>query len=156
MSDEQRLKPGVAREYRNDDIVVYWEPKLCIHTGNCIGSLPQVFDPDARPWVKISAGEADKIAEAVMLCPTGALRFERLDGGPQESPPEETTISERTNGPLFVRGRIRIMGPGGEVIREATRAALCRCGHSQNKPFCDLSHRKVGFRTSEGNTSEEH
>src|SRR5258708_19414435 len=149
MRDEQRLKPGVEREYRNDDIVVYWEPKLCIHTGNCIARLPEVFDPNVRSWVRVDAGEADEIAEAVMSCPTGALSFGRLDGGPQEVPPDSTTISERTNGPLFVRGRVRIMGSGGEVIREATRVALCRCCPSQNKPFSDLSHRKIGFRSAE-------
>ena len=83
-----------------------------------------------------------------MTCPTGALHFERLDDGPQEPGPEETTISARLNGPLFVRGKVRILGPGSRLIREDTRVALCRCGHSENKPFCDGSHRRVGFRTT--------
>ena len=148
MSDEQRHRPNVEREYRNGEIVVHWEPRYCIHTGNCLRALPEVFDRDARPWVKVDGATADKIAEAVMLCPTGALHYERLDGGPQEAQPEQTTITERPNGPLYVRGNVRITGPDGTVIREATRVALCRCGHSENKPFCDLSHRKVGFRTA--------
>ncbi|HET9905669.1 MAG TPA: CDGSH iron-sulfur domain-containing protein, partial [Anaerolineales bacterium] len=63
-----------------------------------------------------------------------------------------TTINPRLNGPLYVRGHMRIMGSGGSLIREDTRVALCRCGHSENKPFCDGSHRKVGFRS--GTTSE--
>ncbi len=151
MSDEQRLRQGVERQYANDDIVVYWEPGLCIHSANCLNKLPEVFDSQARPWIRINAANADQIAEAVLSCPTGALRFKRLDGGLQESDamPDETIVNERLNGPLFVRGRIRIVGAGGEVIREATRVALCRCGHSQNKPFCDLTHRKIGFRTAE-------
>jgi CDGSH-type Zn-finger protein len=81
-----------------------------------------------------------------MRCSTGALHFERLDGGPQEAVPEETTITERPNGPLYVRGRLKIRRQDGSV-REETRVALCRCGQSANKPFCDGTHRRIGFRT---------
>lgn len=146
--NEERKRPGVERAYRNDQIIVLWEPKLCIHAGNCFRGLPEVFQPESRPWVKIDAATADKIAEVDMTCPTGALHFERLDGGPQEPQPEETIINARHNGPLYVRGHLRITGPGGRLIREDTRVALCRCGHSENKPFCDGSHRRVGFRTA--------
>ena len=146
--DEERRRPGVERIYRNDAIAVLWEPKLCIHAGNCYRGLPEVFQPQERPWVKVDSATADKIAEVVMTCPTGALHFERLAGGPQEPQPEETTINPRLNGPLYVRGHVRIVGPGGQLIREDTRVALCRCGHSENKPFCDGSHRRVGFRSA--------
>jgi len=148
--NEERKRPGVEREYRGHqgEIVVYWEPKVCNHTGNCFRGLPEAFQPQNRPWVLVDAASADKIAEVVMTCPTGALHFGRFDGGPQEPQPEETTIDARPNGPLHVRGRVRILGPGGRLIREDTRVALCRCGASENKPFCDGSHRLVGFRTA--------
>ena len=146
--NEERRRPGVERVYRNGEIAVSWEPKLCIHAGYCFRRLPEVFQPEERPWVRVDAATADKIAEVVMTCPTGALHFERLDGGPQETQTEETTINARPNGPLYVRGKIRITGPGGQLIRDDTRLALCRCGHSENKPFCDGSHRRVGFRTT--------
>ena len=151
--NEPRKVPDVKREYHNDQIVVRWEPKLCNHTGNCFRGLPEVFQPQNRPWGLVDAASADKIAEVVMTCPTGALHFERLDGGLQEPQPEEATIDARPNGPFHVRGKVRIIGPGGRLIREDTRAALCRCGHSENKPFCDGSHRRVGFQT--GNQLEE-
>jgi uncharacterized Fe-S cluster protein YjdI/CDGSH-type Zn-finger protein len=146
--NEARKQAGVERVYRNDQIAVSWEPKLCIHAGNCFRGLPEVFKPKSRPWVSVDAATADKIAEVVMTCPTGALHFERLDGGPQETRLEETTISVRPNGPLYVRGQVRIVGPGRLLIREDTRMALCRCGHSENKPFCDGSHLRAGFRTT--------
>jgi Iron-binding zinc finger CDGSH type len=72
----------------------------------------------------------------------------RLDGGSEEQAAEETTVDPRPDGPLFVRGRLRIVNADGDVIREDTRAALCRCGASENKPFCDGSHLRVGFKTS--------
>jgi len=144
---EERKRPNVELVYRNDQIAVSWEPKLCIHAGNCFRDLPEVFKPQSRPWISVDAATAEEIAEVVMTCPTGALHFERLDGGPQEPHPEETTIEARHNGPLYVRVQIRILGPGGRLIREDTRLALCRCGHSENKPFCDGTHRRIGFRS---------
>ena len=148
-TDEERKRPGVERVYRNDRIAVSWEPKLCIHAGNCFRGLPEVFKPQSRPWISVDAATADEIAEVVMTCPTGALHFERLDDGPQEPQPDETNIDAWPNGPLYVRGYVRILGPGGRLLREDTRVALCRCGHSENKPFCDGSHRRVGFRTTQ-------
>lgn len=115
---------------------------------NCVRGLPQVFDPDARPWVVVDAADADAIAAAVESCPTGALHYRRLDGGPQEQPQAVTTIEPRPNGPLFVRGVVRIRHPDGGLMREDTRLALCRCGASENKPFCDGSHRRIGFTTA--------
>jgi uncharacterized Fe-S cluster protein YjdI len=97
-----RKRPDVERIYQNDQIAVYWEPKICNHTGNCFRGLPEVFQPQNRPWVLVNAASADKIAAVVMTCPTGALHFEGFDGGPQEPQPEETTIDARPNGPLHV------------------------------------------------------
>jgi uncharacterized Fe-S cluster protein YjdI/CDGSH-type Zn-finger protein len=146
--NEERKQPGVERIYRNAQIAVSWEPKLCIHAGNCFRGLPDVFKPQSRPWVLVDGAAADEIADVVMTCPTGALHFERLDDGRQEPQPEETTIDVRFNGPLYIRGHLQITGSGGRLIREDTRVALCRCGHSKNKPFCDGSHRQVGFRAT--------
>ena len=143
---EERKRSGVAREYSNDSIAVSWEPQYCIHTAICLKGLPEVFDAARRPWIEIDAADADDIAEVVMRCPTGALHFRRLDGGEHETAPEVTSVQPRTNGPLFLRGKIKIVDAQENVIREDTRIALCRCGQSSSKPFCDGTHRTVGFR----------
>jgi uncharacterized Fe-S cluster protein YjdI/CDGSH-type Zn-finger protein len=145
--DEPRYEPDTKKEYGNDRIVVTWEPAYCIHTGNCLRGLPTVFDSWRRPWIEVDEASADEIAEVVMTCPTGALHFRRLDGGPQEPESVETTVELRPNGPMFVRGKVRIQDPSGHLLREDRRIALCRCGGSENKPFCDGTHRKIGFRT---------
>ena len=143
-SPESERGPG--RFYANEAIEVQWEPKLCIHAKSCVRRLPLVFDSNRRPWIDVDGAEADAIADTVRTCPTGALHFRRLDGGAQEEPEPETTVDPRPDGPLFVRGRIRIV-EDGRLIRDDTRVALCRCGASENKPFCDGSHRRIGFRT---------
>lgn len=140
---------GPRRVYASDTIEVHWEPRLCIHAMNCILGLPRVFVPESRPWVRVEEADADAIAATVLTCPTGALQFRRLDGGAQEEAPAEPTVEPRPNGPLYVRGRVRIVDAEGRLIREDTRVALCRCGASGNKPFCDGSHRRVGFTTEQ-------
>lgn len=146
MSTEERHKPDVLRSYEGEGIVVHWEPKLCIHTANCLRALPPVFNVDRRPWVNVTAANAGAIAAAVESCPTGALSYMRTDGEPAEDAPVPARVQPRTNGPLFVRGSIVIIDSQGNAVREATRLALCRCGQSANKPYCDLSHRAAGFR----------
>ena len=70
MEEGERKNPDVAREYRTEQIVVYWEPAFCIHTARCLQGLPQVFDVRRRPWVDIEGGSADEIAQVVSRCPT--------------------------------------------------------------------------------------
>jgi uncharacterized Fe-S cluster protein YjdI/CDGSH-type Zn-finger protein len=134
------------REYRTDQIVVRWEPQYCVHVANCIRGLPGVFNPRDRPWVHVDAASADEIARVVMTCPTGALHFERLDGGPHEPVPETTSVTVTANGPLRLHGNIELRDAAGNLIRQDTRMALCRCGYSRTKPFCDGSHLMVDFQ----------
>lgn len=140
------MAEAIRREYEGDGIVVVWEPRYCIHTARCIQALPDVFNPRDRPWVHVERADADAIADAVSRCPTGALHFRRSDGGPEEVVPDQPEITVYPDGPLLVRGRVAITHADGRLIREDTRVALCRCGASENKPFCDNSHRAAGFR----------
>jgi uncharacterized Fe-S cluster protein YjdI len=137
---------GPTREYETGGITVVWDPTLCIHTGICLRGLPEVFDTARRPWVDPRAADAASIAQVIRACPTGALRYRPgADLGP-EQPDEPTTVDIRPNGPLYLRGRIRLRTAGGRSLTETPRAALCRCGASSNKPFCDNSHRRIGFQ----------
>lgn len=131
------------RRYETERIAVTYDPALCIHAEACVRGLRSVFDPGRRRWVDPSAEPPARIAEVVMRCPTGALRFERVDGGPEEPVPVRNTVTVQPDGPLHVRGDLEIETPEG-VVR-STRAALCRCGASRNRPFCDGSHREAGF-----------
>jgi CDGSH-type Zn-finger protein len=96
--------------------------------------------------VKPEVGTAEKIAEVIERCPTGALHYERLDGARAEAPPATNTVTPQPDGPLFVRGQVEIVDAKGNLLLRDTRVALCRCGGSKNKPFCDNSHRSRGFR----------
>jgi uncharacterized Fe-S cluster protein YjdI len=134
----------LTREYPTDEIVVEWEPRLCYHSKNCVRSLPQVFDDSRRPWVKVDAASADEVEAAVSLCPSGALRTRRV-GAPAKRRLRPAELRASANGPLLVSGNVRILDGEGAVLFEGEKVALCRCGGSANKPFCDGTHAKNGF-----------
>ena len=132
------------KTYASGTIAVRFEPRRCIHAAQCVFGLPNVFDPERKPWIEPDQAEADAIARVVARCPTGALHFDRTDGGPAEAPDTTATVRITRNGPLHMRGATEIRLPDGSVVRDV-RVALCRCGGTQNPPFCDNSHRAIRF-----------
>ena len=150
-----------VRHYADEVIDITYDARRCIHAKECVNGLPAVFDTARRPWILPTGASADAIAAVIAKCPSGALHFTRLDGGAPETTPDQTTIVPTPCGPLYVRGRVQLRSADGSVIIEDTRLALCRCGQSHNKPFCDNSHRDVGFEDpgnvgrSESNGNEE-
>ena len=132
--------------YLGEKISIRYEAKRCIHAAECARNLPGVFDPQRKPWVDPDAAVADTIAAVVERCPTGALHFTCHDGGQAEAMPERNRITVGADGPLWLRGDLEIIGPDGTVMLKDTRLALCRCGASRNKPFCDGSHAQAEFQ----------
>ncbi len=133
-----------VRDYVGERITVHYDVERCRHVAECVRGDPAVFDPQRRPWISMDADpDAEHVAQVVRLCPTGALHY-TLDDGPAEVPDPRTTVTASPDGPLLVRGDLRIDLGDGTTVAE-TRAALCRCGSSANKPFCDGSHEKTGW-----------
>ena len=147
---EDLAKP--AREYATDEIVVEWRPSLCYHSQNCIAALPGVFNPERRPWIDVSAAGTEQIEAAVALCPSGALRARRPNGETRVETDGETQVRAIRNGPLLLHGNLRILGADGAELAHLERVALCRCGQSGNKPFCDGTHKRVSFRDGPANS----
>jgi CDGSH-type Zn-finger protein/uncharacterized Fe-S cluster protein YjdI len=136
---------NTIRHYTDDKIDISYEARRCIHAAECVHGLPVVFDTARRPWILPNAANSDAIAAVITKCPTGALHYTRRDGAP-ETPSEEATIVPMPDGPLYVRGCVQLRSADGKVIIEDMRMALCRCGQSNNKPFCDNSHRSSNFK----------
>jgi len=135
----------MRRTYRGAAIEVSFDLDLCTHIGECLRRSPEVFALRRRPWVLPDKSGADELARVIERCPSGALQYRRLDGGPEETGPEPPRMTAIRNGPLLVRGRIEVRRDDG-TLEVLPRAALCRCGESANKPFCDNAHLRSGFR----------
>ncbi len=140
------------KTYTNGEVTVFWKPDLCIHSTKCFHSLPEVFNPKIRPWIQLDKSSTDKIIETVKNCPSGALSFknnsEILNEEKQMAEPltnSSVRIEVTNSGPLMVTGNCVIINKDGtETIKEG-KFALCRCGQSTRKPFCDGTHKSITF-----------
>jgi CDGSH-type Zn-finger protein/uncharacterized Fe-S cluster protein YjdI len=126
---------------RGQKLQLSFETKRCIHARFCVTGAPEVFLANVQgPWIHPDAMEVARVVEVAHACPSGAIRYQRLDGEHDEMAPPVNLAGIREAGPYAFRGQLHIDGePAG------FRATLCRCGASKNKPFCDGSHHEVGF-----------
>ncbi len=129
------------KEYSNEEITVCWEPAKCIHARECVKGLPQVFNREEKPWVNMQGAATVEIMRIVDRCPSGALSYKKT--GEAEKPSARIKIIK--NGPLLAEGSCALIDPDGMELAGSGPFALCRCGCSRNKPFCDGTHGKVGF-----------
>lgn len=124
---------------------VAWDERLCIHVGECGRASDELFVGGREPWCEPDRVPVDDALEVVRRCPSGALSVRRKDGGdPERAPPRNTAVVSN-RGPLYLRGELRIEGAADDMEGVRFRAALCRCGASKRKPFCDNSHERSGF-----------
>lgn len=131
-----------TKQYTNDKVTVKWQSDLCIHSEKCFHGLPKVFDPNQRPWVNIEGATADDIIAQVHKCPSGALS---ITDDNLTSAAHEVIAETIANGPLMVYGNMKVKHAGGETVKNSKVTAFCRCGASENKPYCDGSHKKIDF-----------
>jgi len=143
MSDDRKVFT-----YPGEKMDVTWDGRLCIHVGECTRASGDLFVGKRDPWCQPDLADAEEVVEVVARCPTGALSINRKDGGEVSSTSDSNTIVVSNNGPLYVRGSLDIDGAASDMPGVQTRAALCRCGKSENKPFCDNSHERFEFRDS--------
>jgi CDGSH-type Zn-finger protein len=126
-----------AREVHGRDIAFTDDQTLCTHAGYCTNRRTDVWDmvgDSADPEVRA------QMERMIGLCPSGRLALE-----PPGAPGDPEVLLER-DGPIWVRGAVQLRAADGTQYEVRGRMALCRCGASRNKPFCDDSHAEVGFR----------
>jgi CDGSH-type Zn-finger protein/truncated hemoglobin YjbI/ferredoxin len=147
--------PDRRDSYPGQQVTIFDNRGICQHSGLCTDRLPTVFRTDAEPFVAPSGGRLDEIIRAVRDCPSGALSlalgkeearlFVDWDAG------REPAIEVSLDGPYRVTGAIPLADAARADIARAAGSsrehyALCRCGHSRNKPFCSGMHWYSGFR----------
>jgi CDGSH-type Zn-finger protein len=132
-----------AFPYKGQGLTMFDERTLCTRAGYC-------GDRFANVWAMIATKADHEVAERIRtmskLCPSGRLVTEP-DGAAEvdelDYPPSVDVIAD---GPLWVRGRVPVVGADGTPYEVRNRVTLCRCGASRNKPFCDGAHKDIGFR----------
>jgi uncharacterized Fe-S cluster protein YjdI len=137
-----------TKQYKNDKITVIWEPSKCIHSAICFKGTPEVFNPRIKPWINLEGCETEKIIKQVKECPSGALTFVfNTDSIIKNANDHDSVLKVKVTpgGPLIVQGVFSIEHNQIETTINQKVTALCRCGQSSKKPFCDGSHRNVDF-----------
>ncbi|MFD2110883.1 CDGSH iron-sulfur domain-containing protein [Thiorhodococcus fuscus] len=142
MSDEQ-----TCVDFPGEEIDVRWDGRLCIHVGECGKAKGDLFVGGREPWCLPDTTTKAEVREVIERCPSGALTYRDTSGEP-ESPPAENRLMIASDGPYYLTGDLQIEGAPDDMPGVRTRAAICRCGASKNKPFCDGSHEGAGFKDS--------
>ncbi|WP_340818198.1 CDGSH iron-sulfur domain-containing protein [Methanolobus sp. WCC4] len=142
--EEDRV-PDRTDSYVGENITVHHNKGVCSHIGNCILKLPEVFRKGQKPWVDTEAAKPEEIAKVIRSCPSGSLSY-TINGELHKDYPHEPEIFLVKNGPYHVVGGIELDDPDGSKPETKDHYALCRCGASKNKPFCDGTHLDTEFR----------
>jgi len=132
--------------YPGETIDVQWHGHLCIHVGECGRAKGELFTSGRKPWCQPDLVSDEEVEDVVKRCPTGALNFQYKDGSRKEEAGPNNTVHVAYNGPLYFKGNLTIDADTSDAPGLAFRAALCRCGQSKNKPYCDNSHEPAGFK----------
>jgi CDGSH-type Zn-finger protein/truncated hemoglobin YjbI len=152
--DPKRV-PDRRDTYSGQQAAIFDNRGICQHSGFCTDRLASVFHADADPFVTPSGGRLDDVIRAVRNCPSGALSYAIDDVEARATVDHhsrrEPAIEVSKNGPYRITGGIPLTDENGAHEPRAEGSsrehyALCRCGHSQNKPFCSGMHWYVDFK----------
>lgn len=136
----------MKKEYSNGELTVVWKPDLCIHSGQCVKQLPNVYRPKAKPWIDVQQASTEALIRQINTCPSGALTYylnEEKMKEKENNPNVKATVFE--NGPLVFNGEFTLVDTAGNEEIKKKSTAFCRCGASSNKPYCDGTHKKIDF-----------
>lgn len=132
------------------EATIHFDAHKCIHARHCVLAHPDVFVPNVvGAWIHPDAQPVDTLIRIGQNCPSGAITVVRHSSAPgvtadSNQAPLVNTVRIRENGPLAIEAALHIQ----DQPQANPRATLCRCGHSQSKPYCDGSHSAAGFVAS--------
>jgi len=129
---------------RGSQLTIRFDSRRCIHSRHCVLDAPTVFKANTPgEWIYPDTVPVATLVAVSHNCPSGAIHYERQDGGPDETAPPVNQLRIRENGPYAVHAPLQVAGQD-----DGFRATLCRCGQSKNKPWCDGSHVAAAFVAS--------
>jgi CDGSH-type Zn-finger protein/uncharacterized Fe-S cluster protein YjdI len=136
--------PQPVEVVRGGALTIVFNGQRCIHSRHCVLDAPAVFKANTPgQWITPDAMPVEAVIGVAHACPSGAIRYRRHDGGPEEAAPPVNQLRIRENGPYALHAPLHIADQD-----DGFRATLCRCGHSRNKPWCDGSHVGAAFVAS--------
>ena len=136
--------PDRLKEYKGTNITVIDNRGVCSHDGECTRNLPSVFRRHLRPWINPDGDNVQNIVETIEMCPSGALSY-KIGFTRHQDQNRPPLITFQSGGPLYIQGGIVLIDDMDSKPESLEHYALCRCGASFNKPFCDGAHWNENF-----------
>ena len=149
-NDSQELPVHMKskKSYVGNNITIHDNRKVCSHAAHCVEGLSTVFKLDSRPWINVNGATKEEIIETVCKCPSGALSYSINEMEYKDVGNREPLIIVSKNGPYLVSGGVELLGEAQmDPLSSKEHYSLCRCGASNNKPFCDGSHKSINFES---------
>jgi CDGSH-type Zn-finger protein len=147
ISDDSKISKDKKKSYAGKNITIHDNRKICSHAAECVNNLSSVFRFDARPWIDPNGANREDIIQTIRKCPSGALSYsiEGVENKDQNKRDPMVTVSK--NGPYLIIGGIDLIGDNIQWAEGSSKEhyTLCRCGASNNKPFCDGMHKSINF-----------
>jgi len=141
-------QPNRVDNYVGKEITIHDNRGVCSHAGYCTDNLLSVWRMQTEPWIDPDGASVEEIIRVIEMCPSGALSY-TLKGIKHDAVEREPGISLRKDGPYCVEGGIELEDYNGSTPESNEHYALCRCGGSKNKPFCDGTHWYINFKDEE-------
>ncbi|MCF6227510.1 MAG: CDGSH iron-sulfur domain-containing protein [Planctomycetes bacterium] len=143
-SKKEGRTPNKVDSYDGEKVSIQDNRGLCAHAGYCTTNLPSVFKYGEEPWIDPNGASSEEIATVVKQCPAGALAAQ-IDGQELSGSNAEQNVAYAPNGPYIFGGGCELDGVEPQKGATGSKKALCRCGKSLNKPFCNGAHHNVNF-----------
>ena len=147
-SSNKNKSKDKRKNYVGKKITIYDNRRICSHAAECVNNIPSVFKLNSRPWIDPDAAEVEEIADTIRRCPSGALSYS-IDGIEYRDQNDRTPmVTVSKDGPYLITGGVELIGDNIQFGDAASKEhyTLCRCGASQNKPFCDGMHKAINFK----------
>ena len=130
------------KTFTGQKIIVKDDHSLCVHSGFCGNRITNIWKMLKDTDDSLARGQ---IMAMIENCPSGTLTFALEADGEIVEPDLPKEIAVIPDGPLWVSGGIPVERRDGQFVETRNRVTLCRCGESKNKPFCDGTHKEIGF-----------
>ena len=140
------------KNYVGKEITIHDNRKICSHAAECVNNLPSVFKFNARPWINPDAADKQQIINTIKKCPSGALGYS-IDEVEYKDQERMSMVTVSKDGPYTITGGIDLIGDNIQFAEGFSKEhyTLCRCGASNNKPFCDGMHITINFKDNDKN-----
>jgi len=146
LSKEERIK----KYFQTDSTFKVRDDRyICAHIGVCTDDLPKVYNSKAKPWIAPDNATIEENKALTKKCPSSALDYEEAEQKAKAFFDNQIAkIFIYPKGPYFIQGKVELIDDQDsmKILGEVNdRFAMCRCGKSEKKPFCDGTHWYVEF-----------